>query len=64
MEVDRKFQQKNVLKKLVKSQEQSRAGLMQLLRWDDLNGQGENLPNESSRPKSSSILTGSKVRFI
>ena len=36
MEVDRKFQQQKSFKKLVKSQEQSRAGLMQLLWWYDL----------------------------
>lgn len=35
MEVDRKFQQQKSLRKnLVKSQEQSRAELMQLLQWD------------------------------
>ena len=37
MEVDRKFQRKKFKKKLVKSQEQSQAGLMQLLRWDTVN---------------------------
>ena len=37
LEVERKFQQKKLTKKLVKSQEQSQAGLMQLLRMYESN---------------------------